>query len=97
MKQAELAELLGISQASTSKKLNASSAFTFEELLAIAGSMDISLGELLGDGILNAKLPKAGVLVGSGGRQKNAPVGFIPNGASYEVALVDSELKTQRF
>lgn len=97
MKQSELAELLGVSLGAASRKYNGSSVFTFEELLAIAGHMDISLGELLGAGILNARIPKSEVLVGNGKGQKNAPVGFIPNGASYEVTLIGSELKTQRF
>lgn len=97
MKQTDLSALLGITTASASRKYNGATAFTFEELLAVAGHLDISLGELMGDGILNARIPKSEVLVGNGKGQKNAPVGFIPNGASYEVTLLGLEPRTQGF
>ncbi|MFW0168748.1 helix-turn-helix domain-containing protein [Rothia sp. P4278] len=83
-KQKDLAELLEMTQAGVSKKLRGDAAFTLDDLLKIAAFFDLSLAELLGEGVLNAKIPSTAP--GSEGEKKIAPIGFIPTGATYQVA-----------
>ena len=55
------------------------------KLLRIAEFFQLSLAELLGEGVLKAKIPTTTQL--SNDREKKiAPVGFIPTGATYVVA-----------
>lgn len=82
--QKELANILGVTQASVSEKLRGKIAFNLNDLVTISAAFGISLGELLGDGILNAKVPVP-ALHGRFGDKKIAPIGFIPTGATYEV------------
>lgn len=56
LRQAWLAEVIGVSQSVVSKRLRGVLPFTAPELLLIASALDISLGELLG-GIVNEKNP----------------------------------------
>lgn len=46
--------------------------------------MGISLSELLGESILNTKIPTTAEL-SNDGEKKIAPIGFIPNGATYQM------------
>lgn len=66
------------------KKLRGEAAFSIEDLLKTAGLMGISLSELLGESILNAKIPSTAL--SNEGEKKIAPIGFIPTGATYQVA-----------
>lgn len=83
MKQSELAKILGISQGSTSEKLRGKIAFSINDLVLISAALEISLADLLGEGILNAKIPST--VTNNEGNKEEAPIGFIPNGASYDV------------
>lgn len=83
-KQKDLAALLEMTQAGVSKKLRGEAAFTLDDLLKIAGFFELSLAELLGDGVLNAKIPSTAL--SNEGEKKIAPIGFIPTGATYQVA-----------
>ncbi|MYM19704.1 helix-turn-helix domain-containing protein [Brevibacterium sp. 5221] len=56
LRQAWLADLLGVGQSAVSKRLRGVLPFTVPELFTIAAALDISLGELLGD-VVNEKLP----------------------------------------
>ena len=84
VKKVDLAHVFGISQAGVAKKLRGDSAFSFEDLLKVAGLMGISLNELLGESILNTKIPSS-TENNEEGDKEEAPIGFIPNGASYDV------------
>lgn len=84
-KQKDLADLLGISQAAVSKKLRGEAAFTLDDLLSIAGFFNLTLTELLGSSVLNAKIPSNAEYSNEGDKKKVAPIGFIPTGATYEV------------
>ncbi|MFW0120210.1 helix-turn-helix domain-containing protein [Rothia sp. P5764] len=95
LKQVDLAEALQISQGSTSEKLRGKIAFSLNDLLIISGVLGITLGELLGEGIINAKIPPVSIAAGD---KKNAPFGFKPNGASYQVVPpLGLEPRTQGF
>ncbi|WP_423817126.1 helix-turn-helix domain-containing protein [Rothia nasimurium] len=84
VKTTDLADAFGIGRAGVSKKLRGEAAFSIEDLLKTAGLMGISLSELLGESILNAKIPTTTEL-STDGEKKIAPIGFIPNGATYEM------------
>jgi len=83
IKQKDLSELLGVTQAAISKKLSGRTSFTMEELLRVSSLVGTSLPNLLGDGILNAKIPSTAT--NNEGEKQEAPIGFIPNGTSYDV------------
>lgn len=83
--QKDLASALGITQASVSDKLRGKTNFSFSDLVLVSSALQLSLGELLGDGLLNAKIPTTAEL-SNDGEKKIAPIGFIPNGATYLVA-----------
>ena len=82
--QKNIAEILGVSQASISEKLRGKIAFNLNDLVVISAALRLSLGELLGEGILNAKIPTTAEL-SKDGEKKIAPVGFIPTGATYQM------------
>ena len=71
--QTKLGEILGIPQASIYRRLNGKISFSFNELLIIASYMGITVGELVGSGLLNAKKldPSASFARGTSG-QKNS-------------------------
>ena len=58
VRQRQIAELLNLSQASVSAKLAGKTPFIISELAIISSWFDITLGELLGSGVLNAKNPR---------------------------------------
>ena len=84
--QTKLGEILGIPQASIYRRLNGKISFSFNELLIIASYMGITVGELVGSGLLNAK-SSTPLQVSQEGRagKKIAPVEMISTGATYEV------------
>lgn len=85
LKTIDLANLLGITHAGASKKLRGEASFSIEDLLRVASSLNITIAELLGEGILNAKIPSNAEYSNEGDKKKVAPIGFIPTGATYEV------------
>ena len=65
-RQADLAAALGVSQSGISHRLRARVAFTLEELATIAEVFDITLAELLGPVILQARRSPHTDMVGVG-------------------------------
>ena len=65
-RQADLAAALGVSQSGISHRLRARVAFTLEELATIAEVFDITLAELLGPVILQARRSPHTDMVGAG-------------------------------
>ncbi|WP_372972013.1 helix-turn-helix domain-containing protein [Micrococcus luteus] len=65
-RQADLAAALGVSQSGISHRLRARVAFTLEELATIAEVFDITLAELLGPVILQARRSPRTDMVGAG-------------------------------
>lgn len=55
--QAWLADVLGLSQAAISKKLRGDAPFSVTQLLQLAGALDLSLSELMGQSLVNEKVP----------------------------------------
>ena len=58
LKQIWLASVLGISQSGASNRLKGIVPFTVAELLLVAANLDLSLAELLGSELVNAKHPR---------------------------------------
>lgn len=58
LQQKDLAEALGLTQSSVSLRLSGKMPFTLDDLASIASWLDITLGELLGAGVVNAKNPR---------------------------------------
>src|SRR5699024_2357854 len=56
--QAWLAQELGLGRAAIVKKLAGDQSFSLEQLVLTAAAFDITLGQLLGEDILNAKSPR---------------------------------------
>ncbi len=83
--QTKLGEILGIPQASIYRRLNGKISFSFNELLIIASYMGITVGELVGSGLLNAKARPLCKFRKRDERAKIAPVEMISTGATYEV------------
>ena len=82
--QGEVAEILGVARSGVSVRLNGQQEFTTGELMTIAGALGLSLSELLGEDIVNTKLP-APTYTEEKGKKKVAPIGFIPKGATYDI------------
>ena len=61
-----LAAALGVSQSGISHRLRARVAFTLEELATIAGWLDITLAELFGPVVLQARRSPRTDMVGAG-------------------------------
>ena len=57
LRQADLATALGISQPSVSQRLLGKISFSLDELLMAANLLEITLGELMGSELLNARGP----------------------------------------
>ncbi|MFW0110526.1 helix-turn-helix transcriptional regulator [Rothia sp. P13129] len=84
IKQKDLAQTLGLSSVSISEKLRGKTLFSLEDLIVTAGMLGITLGELLGENIINAKIPST-AMINNEGEKKSAPIRFIPTGATYHV------------
>lgn len=93
MSQSKLAEALSISSGSLSDKMKGRVAFSFEDLLVIAGTLGLSLDELLGTALVHSTVPSPSYVEDEKGKKKVAPIGFIPTGTTYEmVASAEPEL-----
>lgn len=58
LRQVDIAQALGLSQGAVSQRLMGRVSFSVEELLAVAGLLEITLADLLGSGLLNAQGPR---------------------------------------
>ncbi|MCU4298035.1 XRE family transcriptional regulator [Brevibacterium permense] len=76
--QKRLSGLLGLPQSSVSARLNGKKPFSIDELYKIAGLMELSLGELLGERLVNEKNPQPVELAG-GSATLVAGEGFEPS------------------
>ncbi|MGO2069870.1 helix-turn-helix domain-containing protein [Glutamicibacter arilaitensis] len=57
MTQGHLAEALGVSQGAVSQRILGKVSFSIDELLIVSGLLNVTLGQLLGEEILNEKGP----------------------------------------
>ncbi|MBF0807110.1 XRE family transcriptional regulator [Rothia nasimurium] len=85
MPQSKLADALSISSGSLSDKMKGRVAFSFDDLLTIAGTLGLSLDELLGEALTNQRVPSPSYFEDEKGKKKVAPIGFIPNGTTYQM------------
>lgn len=85
MNQRKLAFAMGISPAALSDKLNGRSNFSVDDLLIVAGTLGLSLDELLGSALVNSRVPSPSYFEDEKGKKKVAPIGFIPNGTTYQM------------
>ena len=58
LRQVDLAHALGLSQGAVSQRLMGRVSFSVEELLVVAGLLEITLADLLGSDLLNAQGPR---------------------------------------
>ena len=79
-----MAQILGVARSGAAARLNGKQEFTIGELITLAGALNMSLSELLGDSIVNTKVP-APSYIEEKGKKKVAPIGFIPKGATYQI------------
>jgi transcriptional regulator with XRE-family HTH domain len=68
-RQKHLAEVLDVSQTAISQRLNGKVTFGIDELQIISTWFGITLGDLLGSGVLNAKNPRPHVEDGESGAE----------------------------
>ncbi|WP_423817342.1 helix-turn-helix domain-containing protein [Rothia nasimurium] len=83
--QAKLAKALSISPGSLSEKINGKISFSIDDLLIIAGTLGLSLTELLGEALTSQRVPAPSYIEDEKGKKKVAPIGFIPNGTTYQM------------
>ena len=84
--QKDVANILAITQAGVSDRLRGKQNFSLDELFTLAGALDLTVGDLLGDSIVSARVPEPSYIEGQGrNKRKVAPIGFIPNGATYQI------------
>lgn len=57
LKQTDLADVIGVAQKNVSRRLRGEIPFRIDELLAITQALDITLGQLLGNDLVNEKNP----------------------------------------
>lgn len=82
MTQSALADILGYTQPQVSRRLKGLQPFRVDELLTITTHMNITLGQLLGDELVNEKNPHLVSGEGSSGRTSDLLVagdGFEPS------------------
>ena len=79
-----MAQILGVARSGAVARLNGKQEFTIGELITLAGALNMSLSELLGDSIVNTKVP-ASSYIEEKGKKKVAPIGFVTNGATYQI------------
>lgn len=74
-------------QAGVSDRLRGKQNFSLDELFTLAGALDLTVGDLLGNSIVSAHVPAPSYIEEGQGRikRKVAPIGFVPNGATYQV------------
>ena len=69
-----------------SDRLRGKQNFSLDELFTLAGALDLTVGDLLGDSIVSARVPEPSYIEGQGrNKRKVAPIGFVPNGATYQI------------
>ena len=84
--QKDVASILAITQAGVSDRLRGKQNFSLDELLTLAGALNLTIGDLLGDSIVSARVPEPSYIEGQGrNKRKVAPIGFVPNGATYQI------------
>ena len=85
--QKDVASILAITQAGVSDRLRGKQNFSLDELLTLAGALNLTIGDLLGDSIVSARVPAPSYIEEGQGRSKRkvAPIGFIPKGATYQM------------
>ena len=84
--QKDVANILAITQAGVSDRLRGKQNFSLDELLTLAGALNLTIGDLLGDSIVSARVPEPSYIEGQGrNKRKVAPLGFIPKGATYQI------------
>ena len=84
--QKDVASILAITQAGVSDRLRGKQNFSLDELFTLAGALDLTVGDLLGDSIVSARVPEPSYIEGQGrNKRKVAPIGFVPNGATYQI------------
>ena len=84
--QKDVANILAITQAGVSDRLRGKQNFSLDELFTLAGALDLTVGDLLGDSIVSARVPEPSYIEGQGrNKRKVAPIGFIPKGATYQI------------
>ena len=85
--QKDVASILAITQAGVSDRLRGKQNFSLDELFTLAGALDLTVGDLLGNSIVSAHVPAPSYIEEGQGRikRKVAPIGFIPNGATYQI------------
>lgn len=57
-RQVDIANAIGVTQTQISARLRGQTPFTFEQLIKIAATMEITLSDLLGERILTQKYPR---------------------------------------
>ena len=67
-----------------SDRLRGKQNFSLDELFTLAGALDLTVGDLLGDSIVSARVPEPSYIEEKG-KKKVAPIGFVPNGATYQI------------
>ena len=74
-------------QAGVSDRLRGKQNFSLDELFTLAGALDLTVGDLLGNSIVSAHVPAPSYIEEGQGRikRKVAPLGFIPKGATYQI------------
>ena len=73
-------------QSGVSDRLRGKQNFSLDELFTLAGALDLTVGDLLGDSIVSARVPEPSYIEGQGrNKRKVAPIGFVPNGAMYQI------------
>ena len=82
--QKTLAQKAGLSPSNLSEKMQGKIAFSFDDLLIIAGTLGLSLEELLGNAVVSNRVP-APTHIEEKGKKKVVPVGFIPTGTTYHM------------
>ena len=84
--QKDVPSILAITQAGVSDRLRGKQNFSLDELLTLAGALNLTIGDLLGDSIVSARVPEPSYIEGQGrNKRKVAPIGFVPNGATYQI------------
>ena len=85
--QKDVANILAITQAGVSDRLRGKQNFSLDELFTLAGALDLTVGDLLGNSIVSAHVPAPSYIEEGQGRikRKVAPIGFIPKGATYDI------------
>ena len=85
--QKDVANILAITQAGVSDRLRGKQNFSLDELFTLAGALDLTVGDLLGNSIVSAHVPAPSYIEEGQGRikRKVAPIGFVPNGATYQI------------